>query len=107
MDDTVNLPATLLAMADVPPAGLLDWNPAAHAVWWTAGVVVALLVLFLLIDGADALAAKLRRRSAGESDPPMPAGHGRIPDPGVLGRAWSEGRVNPGPEIRRPRIGDR
>ena len=106
----MNLPATLLALAAVLPAGLLDWNPAAHAVWWTAGVVVALLVLFLVIDGADALAARLRRRSAGESEEPeapIPPTSGAHPDPGVLGRAWSEGRVNPGVEIRRPRIGGR
>ncbi|GMU67645.1 MAG: hypothetical protein AMXMBFR36_39190 [Acidobacteriota bacterium] len=78
-------------------AGLLDFNPAAHGVWYVAYLMFALLGVFVLVDLFDRLRDRLRSRRDGESgEPPPEAPERRLPaaSAGVLRRFWSEGRVN-------------
>lgn len=78
-------------------AGLLDFNPAAHGVWYVAYLMFALLGLFVLVDLFDRLRDRLRSRrdrESGEPPPEAPVRRFSAASAGVLRRFWSEGRVN-------------
>lgn len=98
--------------------GLLEYNAVLHGVWIVAGVTLAVLGLFWLLDlVADARQSIAHRRAerrdaaaseaeAGGEPPMMPALHrDRALEGGPLRRYTSEGRVNRVPPVRAPRIG--
>jgi len=96
--------------------GLLDYNPASHAIWEVATVLFVILGLIALVEGWDWLRGAIRRRARRRrGEPELDARYWLYREPDTelrrrhhrrleaRRRAWSEERPNEPVEPSEPR----